>query len=41
MCHALTQVIIAANTLPSINDITAPELGPLVQQAAQMDGVIG
>ena len=35
-----TEVVLAANTLPSINDITAAELKPLVAAAADMDHVI-
>ena len=31
------QVILAANEGPTINDITAAELVPLVQRAAQRD----
>ena len=35
-------MILAANTNPSINDITAAELAPLVQQAGALDpGVLG
>eukprot|EP00775_Hariotina_reticulata_P011600 gene11600-11744_t len=36
-----TQVILAANNGPTINDITAAELAPLVQTAAGADDVLG
>ena len=36
-----TEVVLAANEVPSINDITAEELRPLLQRAAQGDAVIG
>ena len=36
-----TAVIIAANSLPSINDITAQELTELLKQAGQVDKLIG
>lgn len=35
-----TTVILAANEVPSINDITIQELQPLLQQAAQLDSVL-
>ncbi len=34
---AFAQVVLAANEEPSINDITASELTPLLEQAAQLD----
>ena len=36
-----TSVLLAANSTPSINDITVQELQPLLQQAAQLDTTIG
>ncbi len=36
-----TQVIFAANTTPSLNDITAPELAAMIQRIAAWDPVIG
>ncbi len=36
-----TQVILAANTTPSLNDITAPELAAMIDQIAAWDPVIG
>ena len=35
-----TAVVLAANSQPSINDITAPELSDAVQKAAESDSVI-
>ncbi|KAI8466830.1 MAG: hypothetical protein J3K34DRAFT_432423 [Monoraphidium minutum] len=35
-----TQVVLAANALPSINDITAPELAPLLAAAAPGDALL-
>ncbi|KAI8904812.1 fumble-domain-containing protein [Gorgonomyces haynaldii] len=35
-----TEVILAANTYPSVNDITAVELEPLLKSAAQFDHVL-
>lgn len=35
-----TRVVLAANEAPSINDITAAELQPLLVEAAQVDGII-
>jgi hypothetical protein len=35
-----TEVVLAANTLPSINDITAAELKPLLAAAAEVDNII-
>ncbi|CAK0782572.1 hypothetical protein CVIRNUC_005784 [Coccomyxa viridis] len=35
-----TTVVLAANSQPSINDITAPELSEAVQKAAELDPVI-
>jgi type II pantothenate kinase len=35
------QVILAANNGPTINDITAAELAPLVAAAAKQDAVLG
>ena len=35
-----TAVVLAANSQPSINDITAPELVEAVQKAAEADAVI-
>jgi hypothetical protein len=34
------QVTLAANELPSINDVTAAELGPLLHAAAQLDSKV-
>jgi hypothetical protein len=34
------QVVLAANEKPSINDITAPELGPLLARAAAHDPLL-
>jgi damage-control phosphatase, subfamily II, stand-alone protein len=36
-----TEVVLAANEVPSINDITARELRPLLQRAGEGDAVIG
>lgn len=36
-----TQVIFAANTTPSLNDITATELAAMIQQIAAWDPIIG
>ncbi len=38
--HPGTTVVLAANSQPSINDITAPELSEAVQKAAELDPVI-
>lgn len=35
-----TQVVLAANAAPSINDITAPELGPLLARASGADALL-
>ncbi len=35
-----TAVVLAANSVPSINDITAPELEEAMQRAAEADPVI-
>ena len=35
-----TGVVLAANSQPAINDITAPELSEAVQKAAELDPVI-
>ena len=35
-----TSVVLAANSQPAINDITAPELSEAVQKAAELDPVI-
>eukprot|EP00878_Enallax_costatus_P022799 GHUV01024212.1.p1 GENE.GHUV01024212.1~~GHUV01024212.1.p1 ORF type:complete len:169 (+),score=29.76 GHUV01024212.1:1696-2202(+) len=40
LLKAGTKVILAANNGPSINDITAAELSPLIQSAAQVDDLI-
>jgi hypothetical protein len=34
------QVVLTANALPSINDVTAPELAPLLAAAAEGDAVL-
>ena len=36
-----TAVILAANTTPSLNDITAPELTVMIEQIAAWDSVVG
>lgn len=36
-----TKIILAANTTPSLNDITAPELTAMIEQIATWDSVIG
>ena len=36
-----TAVVLAANSAPSINDITAPELCTVVRAAAELDGALG
>ena len=40
LLHRGTAVLLAANSQPSINDITAPELTEAVQKAADADPVI-
>ena len=36
-----TTVLLAANEVASINDVTLGELEPLLQQAAQLDATLG
>ncbi len=40
-CLPPAQALLCANSAPTINDITAAELVPLVQRAGQQDSIIG
>jgi hypothetical protein len=39
-CTAYSEVVLAANEVPSINDITAGELAPLLPRVAAFDPVV-
>jgi damage-control phosphatase, subfamily II, stand-alone protein len=36
-----TEVVVAANSVPSINDVTVPEMEDIMERAGRIDGVLG